>query len=121
MNNNYQTLITFEAICKAMNENAEALLSKWAEMGLTEDEIGYKMLKLWYAAVNGDWKADISDSNQAKYYPLMYKHREKGFVLDRVGYYYDYTNVSPRLCCETRAQVVHITTYAHDAYQKYFS
>ncbi len=67
--------------------------------GLTKDEIAYRQLKLIAKVYNGDWKADWSNSDQAKWYP-WFKYNQTGFGFSRTlcGFWYSHTGVGSRLC-----------------------
>jgi len=54
-------------------------------------------------ALNGDWKADYNDSNQAKYYPWFYMS-SAGFVFLDTGCDCSnaYASSASRLCFKTR-------------------
>lgn len=120
MNANYKKIKGFASACKDKKLNAKALLAKWAKEKRSEDSIGFEMLKIFYAAINGKWKADFSKDDY-KYYPIWWYKPGVGFVLSCVTCDYDCTYVSPRLCTETREQQEHAVKYSLKMWRKYLS
>jgi hypothetical protein len=119
MNTNYKKIKGFASACKAKKLDAKKLVEKWAKMKLTEDEIAYMMLKIFYSAINGDWVADFDNHDQPKYFAWWWRKPGVGFVLDCVNFNFDYTFVSARLCCETREQQEHAAKYGLKMWRKF--
>ena len=120
MATDYKKIKTFPTACKSLKLNAKKLLAKWTSNGDTNDEIAFKMLKIFIKAINGEWEADFDNTNQCKYYPFFYrKSKKEGFVLCSVSYHYGRTYVSSRLCYETRDKALHGAKYGLKMYNNY--
>lgn len=84
---------------------------------------GYKAAEfkaqLMAAAINGDWVADWSNTNQRKYYPWW---NVSGRGLSLYAVYYDATIalVSPRLCFESEVKVKHAVKYFTPVFEDHY-
>lgn len=87
----------------------------------TPDVIAYKKIKHCVKAINGTWKADYLNSNQAKWFP-WFKVLPSGLGFAGSYSYYDLTSsrVGSRLCYESDEKATHAGIYLIDLYSKFF-
>lgn len=79
------------------------LVERWTKLGLPDDEIGYRKLKIITKALNEGWEPDWDNSNEYKYWPY-FNMGSSGFgfsVADCVVWFAD-TGVGSRLCFKSR-------------------
>ena len=96
----------------------------WYEVtsGMSDEqkhEVYARKMRLIYSVFNGDWKPDYTNKRQPKHYPWFEFVAGQGFVLHRVDYHYDCTNVSPRLCARDEKTVRHICKHFLKEYNDY--
>ena len=116
MNKNYQQIKSFEDACKAENLDAASLREIWAQLGLTKDELAYKMLKVFIKAINGDWKPNWSDGTWKYYAWFRVNAAGSGFSLSCYDCANANTNVGSRLCFESADQALHAAKYGEQMY-----
>lgn len=107
---------TFKDVLKKLKISQEDF-DKSVE-NLSEDEIAYKQLKLIAKALNGDWVADFSNSNQRKYEPYFY-YTGSAFVFHGYYYWYQFTFVGSRLCYKDAATAILAGKTFIDIYNKF--
>ena len=87
--------------------------------GLEPDEIGYRMCKMWCAALNEDWVADYDDTDQPKYHVWMEK-KSSGFRFDGSVSYRQRSTVGSRLVLKSSELAQHYGKYASDSINNFF-
>ena len=72
-------------------------------LGLSDDEIAYRKIKLIAESLNEGWEPDWGDSNQYKYYPWfdMGSSSGSGFAFDVYDYWCSDSYCGSRLCFKT--------------------
>ncbi len=93
----FRDIKCFEDACKELDIDPDAVCSDVD----TSDEVAYKMLKIIIQAINQEWTADWSNTNQRKWYPWF--NLSSGFGFDVSFYDFDgsNSNVGSRLCFES--------------------
>ena len=70
-------------------------------IGLEQDEVAYRIIKLLAKSLNEGWKPDWSNSNEYKYYPWFYM-ASSGFRYYVYDYWHSNSIVGSRFCFKTR-------------------
>lgn len=90
-------------------------------LGLPEDEIGYREAKLICKAFNGDWVPNWDNSNERKWRPWFYMDGPSGFRF--LGSDCDLTisGVGSRLCFKEESHCDHAAKAFLHIYKKFFT
>lgn len=88
--------------------------------GLDSDEIGYRMCKMWCAALNEGWTPDYANTDEPKYHVWMEYKSGSGFRFFASGYYYVFSTVGSRLVLKSRELAEHYGKHAADSINKFF-
>lgn len=109
---------TFKDVLKKLKISQEDFDKQ--TQNLSDDEIAYKQLKLIAKALNGDWIADFSNSNQRKYEPYFY-YTGSAFVFhySDCHYWNRSTRVGSRLCFKDAATATLAGKTFIDIYNKF--
>ena len=96
---------TLEDAYDEVDDATRAIYDRDHGHDLSDDILADIEIKLIAKALQGDWKADFSNSRQVKWYPLFIWSSGSGFVFTNSNYDYDHTNtnVSSHLCEDFRS------------------
>lgn len=109
---------TWGQILKSNNISAEEFNSKCE--GLENHEIAYRQLVLITKTLNGNWKADYTNSSQLKYENVFY---DIGTGFSYTDYYcwHSDTSVGSRLCFKNSTIAKHAAVNFIDIYRRFLS
>ncbi|MGK0174049.1 MAG: hypothetical protein ACI9AT_000412, partial [Ulvibacter sp.] len=71
-------------------------------VGLSKDEVGYRVIKLICKSLNQGWTPDWSDLSEYKYVPWFEINDSSGFRCDAYAYWFSVANFGSRLCFKTK-------------------
>ncbi|MGK0175653.1 MAG: hypothetical protein ACI9AT_002040, partial [Ulvibacter sp.] len=71
-------------------------------VGLSKDEVGYRVIKLICKSLNQGWTPDWSDSSEYKYTPWFEMNGSSGFRCHVFVSWCTYTHVGSRLCFKSK-------------------
>jgi hypothetical protein len=102
-----QFISSFEEACAKLGQSTTIPdVSAWPERVQRHLKAFYQVEAL-VQANNGDWKADIADTDQLKYYPWFWVKKDAegpfGFRLSYHGYVFDFSSslLGARLACKS--------------------
>ena len=117
INRDFSEIQTIEVALETTGYDASYLNTRDGE---TIDEWAYRILKMVTKAINGEWTADWSNTNQPKWYNYFrVLPSGAGFSLSRTDYSYGGTDVGSRLCFESQKKAEQAAKYFEDLYIKY--
>lgn len=109
---------TFEDACKAAGVDPEEFFED--HRGLPIDVLAYLQLRIIAQALNEGWKADWFDGNQKKFY-AWFDTFGGSFRFFVVGYYYQRSSVSSRLCFRSSQVAEYAAKQFKDLYLQYLN
>ncbi|MDP1810582.1 MAG: hypothetical protein Q8K66_04175 [Sediminibacterium sp.] len=125
MNKNYKKITSFETACEAEGLDAVALVMKWKKNGELLRDIAGKKLEIFIKAINGKWKADITNASQKKIYGFVAFKQDKtkpagfGFSNTITDWTNTGTGAGSRLFTETTEQMEHAFKYGEQMFVEY--
>jgi hypothetical protein len=99
-NKKYTDIKSFEDACRVLNIDPSYING----YKLSKQSIAFEKIGIIIQAINGDWKADFSDSNQKKFYNVYTYSVGSGlrFSATHTSYVHTYTSIGARLSFESR-------------------
>ncbi|MDP1763444.1 MAG: hypothetical protein Q8L07_06095 [Sediminibacterium sp.] len=125
MNKNYKKITSFETACEAEGLDAVALVKKWNKSGELLRDIAGKKLEIFFKAINGKWKADITNASQKKIYGFVGFKKDKnkpagfGFSSTVTSCTGTITDAGSRLFTETTEQMEHAFEHGEQMFVEY--
>nr|WP_299385560.1 hypothetical protein [Allomuricauda sp.] len=92
-------------------------------LGLSDDEMAYRKVKLIAAALNEGWQPDWTDSSQYKYYPWfdMGGSSGSGFAYDGYDDWNSDSDCGSRLCYKSRELAEYAGKQFTDIYKEFLT
>ncbi|MGE8528472.1 hypothetical protein [Chryseobacterium rhizosphaerae] len=92
-------------------------------VGLSDDEIAYRQVKLIVKVLNEGWVPDWTNSNETKYYPWfkMGSSSGSGFSYHVYDYWGSFSYVGSRLCFKSRELAEYAGEQFTEIYKKYMT
>ena len=112
---------TIEDACRETGKDYAVEFSDAVRAVLSEDEIGYREMKILYEALNEGWEADYSNVNQYKYYPWVKWVSGRGLSLCGVDCDSSDTSVGPRLVLKSEALAEYAFKQFPDTFKRFFN
>ena len=87
-------------------------------IGLSDDEVAYRIIKMLARTLNEGWIPDWSNSSEYKYYPWFEMRGSSGFRFDDCDNWASHSYVGSRLCFKTRELAEHAAKHFTPEYER---
>lgn len=90
-------------------------------IGLSPDEIAYRIIKMLVKSLNEGWVPDWSNSKEVKYYPWFEMGGSSGFRFDGCDSWGSASGVGSRLCFKSRELAEYAGKQFTDVYKQFMT
>jgi hypothetical protein len=90
-------------------------------IGLADDEVAYRLLKLLGTSLNEGWKPDWTNHSETKYYPYFEMRGSSGFRFLGCAHWLSTSSVGSRLAFKSKELATHAGTQFRDVYEKFMN
>jgi len=111
---------TFEDVCVELGMSEEHFFNRCSDDNLTEDEIGYRQVKMICEVLNEGWKPNWNNDREYKW-RLWFYLDEPGFRLSGASYASPGSVVGARLVFKSEELALYAANTFLDIYKKFFT